>query len=120
MASGRRPADTDALTTAERAPEAPRRRPQRRLRDAWRGWPGGVAMIIVCLAPEVLLYLGRPAALRFHVGPNFGFDVGTLLAEAPGTAAFLVLARLVGYRRRDTLLMFFPIPNLYLAWIAGA
>lgn len=86
----------------------------------WRGWCGGLAMVIVCLAPEALLVLGRPGGLRVHVGTNFAFEGGTMLATIPSIAAFTLLAPIVGYRRRDALLMTFPIPNLYLAWIAGA
>ena len=77
-------------------------------------------MVIACLAPEALLLLGRPGELRFRVGENLVFDLGWLLASSPSIAVFTVVAPLVGYRRSDALLMMFPIPNLYLAWVAGA
>jgi hypothetical protein len=87
---------------------------------SWRGWRGGLAMLVVCLAPLGLLFVRRPGSMVFHLGPNFTSDVGQLLVTLPSVAAVLLLAPLVGYRRRDALLMTIPVANIYLAWVVGA
>ena len=89
-------------------------------RTRWRGWYGGVAMLVVCLAPFALLVVRRPRSLDLHLGPNFAFDVGQLIAALPSVAAVVLLAPLVGYRRRDAVLMTIPVANIYVAWIVGA
>lgn len=89
-------------------------------RTSWRGWYGGVAMLVVCLAPFGLLFVRRPGGLIVHLGPHFTFDVGQLIAALPSVAVVAVVAPLVGYRRRDALLMTIPAANVYVAWIVGA
>jgi ABC-type proline/glycine betaine transport system permease subunit len=86
----------------------------------WRGWSGGVALLIGCVAPATLLAVRHQGSLTVHLGSNFAFDVAAMLSALPGVAVFALLAPLVGYRRRDALLMAIPVANIYLAWVAGA
>ena len=116
-------ASDERLSAEGRSDEPPPMQGTTRLTQfttSWRGWYGGFAMLAICLAPEALLLLGRPDNLKFHAGAHSGVDVGGLLAALPGIAAFTLLARLVGYRRRDAVLMVLPVINVYLAWVAGA
>ena len=77
-------------------------------------------MLAACVAPEVLRALLGRRVLMFDSGPNLTWDVAGMLAALPGVAAFALLAPLVGYRRRDALLMLVPVVQFYPAWVVGA
>jgi hypothetical protein len=85
-----------------------------------RSWWGGVAMLIVCIAPVSVLAVGRSADLTFHLGDHFAWDMAGQLSVLPGVAAVALLAPFVGYRRRDALLMIIPVASIYVGWVIGA
>lgn len=77
-------------------------------------------MLSITLVPLILVAVAPRNALILHDGASRAFDLGGFLSALPGVAAVALLAPLVGYRRRDALLMFIPVANLCLAWIIGS
>jgi hypothetical protein len=114
---------SEPLGAGGRSPEEPLTQGPPSLKErkvSWRGWSGGVAMLVALLAPQALLVVRRSGGLIFHFGTNFTWDAAGTLSTLPAIAAFGLLAPLVGYRRRDALLIAIPIYNVYVAWVAGA
>jgi hypothetical protein len=86
----------------------------------WRRGLGGAALLIVCFMPPVLLGLAAdPGSLRVNDGGG-GFDYGGFLSALPGLVGVALLAPLVGYRRRDAVMLLIPVWNIYIAWLIGA
>src|SRR3954465_2273048 len=52
--------------------------------------------------------------LVFHFGSHGIFDLGLALAAVPGAVTIWLLAPLAQYRRRDALMTFVPVWNLYI------
>lgn len=76
----------------------------------WIGWLGGVAMLVICLAPIALLvFVGHGMRLTWggH-DAGFEFDYGGALSEAPGILAVALLAPLAGFKRRVVLWWLLP------------
>jgi hypothetical protein len=67
----------------------------------------------------LMLWFVPRSALMVHLSADSGFDLGGLLSALPALAAVTLLAPLVGYRKRDAVLMIVPGANVYIAWVIG-
>lgn len=76
-------------------------------------------MLVIIFVPLLLLWFAPRSALMVHFGADSGFDLGGLICVLPALAAVTLLAPLVGYRRRDAVLLIVPGANVYIAWVIG-
>src|SRR4051794_9258918 len=90
-----------------------------RTTDGRPRWWGGVAMLVISFTPPLLLWSAPRNAMMVHFSANSGFDLGGLLSAVPALAAVTLLAPLVGYHRRDAILLLVPGVNVYIVWVIG-
>jgi hypothetical protein len=107
---------------------------------------GSAAGIAVCLIPVLLLETATDETLSslgvlraalymltaavslsmphgplvIQLGVHSSWNYGAVLALAPGSLMIWLIAPMVGYRRRDALMAFVPVLNVYVAAKIGA
>src|SRR3954465_12361194 len=72
---------------------------------------GRTLLALIVLSPGGHRVGGR---LVFHFGSHVIFDLGLALAAVPGAVTIWLLAPLAEYRRRDALMTFLPVWNVYI------
>jgi hypothetical protein len=108
-------------------------------RGGWLRRLGGAGGVGICVVPMLLLYALLPKAassfkgaplldllflatgghrthgpLLVHIGSHMTCDLGLVLAMVPAAVTIWLLAPLAEYRRRDALMAWVPVWNLYI------
>ena len=88
-----------------------------RLTGIWRRRLRGSALVAGCYALPIIWpqVYGR----SWHWFGSVWFNYGELLSLLPGAAIVVLVAPMVGYRRRKACAIFFPPAGIRVAWVVG-